>query len=168
MRASGAGRSVEASPQRLDLETHIAYLLISLANKITSSASSTYMRHFGIGVTEWRILAMLAIESGITANRINQVTGVDKAVLSRAVKTLVAARHVAPVSDAGDGRRSLLSLTASGRALHNRVVVASLARDARLVMGLSAEERRTLVQLLKRLSANVPFMNAYDPSADHD
>jgi DNA-binding MarR family transcriptional regulator len=165
-RAKRGGRRAESSPQRLDLETHVAYLLISLSNKISSSASSTYMRHFGIGVTEWRVLAMLAIETGITANRINQVTGVDKAVLSRAIKSLATHGYVAPVGDARDARRSLLSLTETGRALHNRVVVASMARDARLVSGLTAQERRTLVQLLKRLAGNVPFMNAYDPSAD--
>ncbi len=154
-----------AAAPHLDLDTHISFLVIALSNRISSSATQTYMRHFGVGVMEWRVLAMLAIEPDITANRINQVTGVDKAAISRAVKALVARRYVKSVGDADDSRRSLLSLTAAGRALHDRIVVASFAREARLAKGLSPEERRTLIRLLKRISANVPHVNAYDPSA---
>lgn len=63
----------------LDLERYVLALLVFLANKLTSGASTLLRRHFGVGTTEWRIMALLAIEPWITANRICKVIGFDKA-----------------------------------------------------------------------------------------
>ena len=56
--------------------------------------------------------------------------------------------------------------TPSGEALHDRIILASLAREGRLLDGLSEDERQTLFDLLKRLSANLALVEAHDPGGD--
>ena len=77
----------------LDLERYVPALLVFLANKLTSGASTILRRHFGVGTTEWRIMAMLAVEPWIAAGRVCKVIGFDKAAVSR---TLVCLLYTSP------------------------------------------------------------------------
>ena len=143
-----------AGKPRLDPETHAAFQIVALANRISASASQAYLRCFGVGVMQWRILALTALRPGITAREISVASSVDKSPVSRAVRSLIALGHLKSAEDAGDNRRSPLFLTPSGEALHDRIILASLARERQLLNGLSAEERRTLFDLLGRMAAN--------------
>ncbi|MOA61019.1 hypothetical protein D3C78_1860520 [compost metagenome] len=66
--------------------------------------------------------------------------------------------------DPQDARRNTVSLTASGRELHDRVLKVALERERRLLSGLSAEEVDTLIELLGRLHNQVNNVNEYDPN----
>ncbi len=151
---------------RLDPERHAAFQIVALANRISSSASRAYLRCFGVGVMEWRVLALMGLKPGITAGEISQASGVDKSPVSRAVQALVEQGHVRTQEDARDNRRALLFLTGSGEALHDRIILASLAREARLLDGLAEDQRRTLFELLARLTGNMPLVEAHDPAAE--
>ncbi len=60
----------------------------------------------------------------------------------------------------------MLTLTTQGEALHDRIILSSLARERLLLAGLSADEQRTLFDLLRRLSANMDLVEAHDPADD--
>lgn len=154
----------DASGLRFNPESNAGFLLVSIANRLSASASRAYMRHFGVGVMEWRIVGLLAARPGITANQIGQVSGVDKSSVSRATKSLLKRGHVRSTEDPADSRRLMLFLTPAGQALHDRIIVASLAREELLLDGLSARDREALFRLLKHVSANMPLLNAYDPA----
>ena len=151
---------------RLDPQSHAAFQIVALANRISASASRAYLRCFGIGVMEWRVLALAALRPGITAGEVSVVSGVDKSPVSRAVRSLIALGHLRSAEDASDNRRSPLFLTPSGEALHDRIILASLAREERLLDGLSADERQTLFDLFKRLAANLALVEAHDPGSE--
>ncbi len=151
-------------PPRLDPDRHAAFQIVSLANRISSSASQSYLRHFGIGVMEWRAMALIGRQPGVTANEIAQLSGLDKSSVSRAVAALIRKGDVRAVEDPADNRRALLTLTPEGEALHDRVIAASLARERLLLSGLSAAEHSQLFELLARLSANMMLVEA-DTSA---
>ncbi|GLZ86966.1 transcriptional regulator [Metapseudomonas resinovorans] len=151
---------------QLNLARYVPALLTFLANKLATGASQCYRKHFGIGVVEWRMLSMLAVENGITANRICQVIGLDKSAVSRSLQALEAAGHVSSQVDPQDNRRNTVSLTASGRELHDRVLKVALERERRLLSGLSTEEVDTLIALLGRLHTQVNNVNEYDPEDD--
>jgi len=150
----------------LELTRYVPGLLNFLSNKLSSGASACYRKHFGVGVVEWRMLSMLAVENGITANRISQVIGLDKSAVSRALQQLAAAGHVRMEADERDGRRSSVYLTPAGEALHDSILAAALEREQRLLSGLSAEEIDTLVNLLGRLHAQVAYVNEYEPGSE--
>ncbi|CAM3593923.1 HTH-type transcriptional regulator PecS [Pseudomonas reidholzensis] len=148
---------------QLNLARYVPGLLTFLANKLATGASLCYRKHFGIGVVEWRMLSMLAVESDITANRICQAIGLDKSAVSRSLQTLEAAGRVRSQVDPKDARSYSVSLTEAGKALHDRVLKVAMERERRLLSGLSAAEVDTLVDLLGRLHAQVPYVNDYEP-----
>ena len=152
-----------SSAPQLDLARYVPALLNFLSNKLSSGASQCYRKHFGIGVVEWRMLSMLAVESGITANRICQVIGLDKSAVSRSLQALEVAGRVRTEVDPADGRRYTVSLTESGVQLYNRVLMVALERERRLLSGLSSAEVDTLINLLGRLNTQVSHVNDYDP-----
>lgn len=79
------GADARRSPHALDLENYAVAYLTWIANKVSSSASTIYRKRFGVGVTDWRIMALLAVEPWIPAARISEVIGFDKAVISRSL-----------------------------------------------------------------------------------
>lgn len=152
--------------QVLDLERYVPALLVFLANKLTSSASAIFRRRFGIGTTEWRVMAMVAVDPGIAASGICRVIGFDKAAVSRALAVLQKKGLVQSRSHESDGRSSAYALTAKGWRLHDRILKISLAREQRLLGDLSAAERETLIGLLNRLHRRLPDLNGTIDGAD--
>ncbi|MCA0936904.1 MarR family transcriptional regulator [Vibrio alginolyticus] len=149
--------------QTLDLDNYVPALVNSLANKLSSGASACYRKHFGIGVVEWRVLALLAVENSITANRICQVIGLDKSAVSKAVKQAEQKQWISLKKDAQDGRQSLISLTTAGQEIHDKVLQVALKREQILLNDFSDEEQRLLIKLMHKLNQAVPSVNEYEP-----
>jgi DNA-binding MarR family transcriptional regulator len=156
---SGSVRRRPMSP-RIDRDRYLPYYLGVIANALSSSASQVYLREFGIGVNDWRVISHLGMEPGCTAQVISNVLQVDKSVVSRSVKTLVDRGLVAIESTPGFRR---LYLTGVGAALHKEMVPVALQRERLLVSGLEPAEVDQLLALLRRLHANLPTLTAYDP-----
>ena len=139
----------------LDLERYVPAFITFIANKLSKSATALYQRKFGVNVTEWRIMSLLAIEPGIPAARICHVIGFDKGPVSRTLGAMEKRGLIAIRSDPNDGRTHAISLTAKGRAIHDRVIVAAFARERRLLSCLSEDEQEVLIDLLRRLHENL-------------
>jgi DNA-binding MarR family transcriptional regulator len=144
----------------LDLERYVPALLVFLANKLTSGASAILRRHFGVGTTEWRTMAMLAVEPWIAAGRVCKVIGFDKAAVSRTLALLQDKGLIRARSHQSDGRSLVYALTEKGWRLHDRILKISLEREQRLLEDLSGGEREVLIALLNRLHRRIPAMNA--------
>ena len=139
----------------LDLDRYVPALITFIANKLSRSATALYQERFTVNVTEWRILALLAIEPRISAARICQVIGFDKGPVSRTLAVMEENGLVAIKADLEDGRTSSISLTAKGAAIHDSVIVVALERERRLLSCLSKSERETLIGLLRRVHGNL-------------
>ncbi|MBR0843620.1 winged helix-turn-helix transcriptional regulator [Bradyrhizobium liaoningense] len=139
----------------LDLDRYVPAFVTFIANKLSNSATAFYQRQFGVNVTEWRIMSLLAIEPGIPASRICHVIGFDKGPVSRTLAGLEKRGLVSIRTDPNDGRTHSISLTAKGRATHDKVIVAALERERRLLSCLSRDEREVLIDLLRRLHENL-------------
>jgi DNA-binding MarR family transcriptional regulator len=157
-----------AAGRTLDPDTHAAFQIVALANRISASASRTYLRRFGVGVMEWRVLALVARKPGIAAAEITQMSGIDKAPVSRAVGALLRRGLITVREDASDSRRSLLALAPKGAALHERMIAASLAREELLLAGLGPRERAAFFAAMRRLASNMPALDAHDPGAQDE
>jgi len=140
---------------RLDLERYVPAFITFIANKLSNSATALYQHKFGVNVTEWRIMSLLAIEPGVPAARICQVIGFDKGPVSRTLATMQKRGLIAIRTDPDDGRTHMISLTAKGRATHDKVIVAALDRERRLLACLSRDEQEVLIDLLQRLHNNL-------------
>jgi DNA-binding MarR family transcriptional regulator len=118
-------------------------------------ASRRYRETLNIGLMEWRVIALLAVEDRASPGRVAEVAGVDKSVVSRAVTALEGRGYLTVEPGQYGGRQTQLCLTAEGLAVHDRGIVAALAGEARLLEGVGEDERRQLVELLKRMTANI-------------
>ncbi len=160
-RAAQAASADEDQPgvaQPIDLGRYVPAFVTFIANKWSRSSSALYRRQFGIGIVEWRLIVLLAIEPWITAARCDQVIGMDKAAVSRSVRLLEKRGLIATRQNAVDSRRREMALTAAGCALHDQIAVVALNREARLLSCLNANEIDTLVALLDRIHQNLPAL----------
>lgn len=139
----------------LDLDRYVPAFITFIANKLSNSATAFYQRNFGVNVTEWRIMSLLAIEPGIPASRICSVIGFDKGPVSRTLAAMKKRGLIAIRSDPADGRSHSIALSAKGRATHDKVIIAALAREQRLLSCLDKQEQETLIVLLRRLHDNL-------------
>ncbi len=149
----------------LNLAHYVTYFFTVLANKLSSGASRLYLKRFGIGIIEWRVMAMVAIEPDIAPARITQIIGLDKASVSRESRRLEEKGYLAVAEDPSNQRRKLLSLTPLGYELHDRIIQVALERERRLLSDLSPDEVETLVDLLQRTTAKIPHVNEFDPGS---
>jgi DNA-binding MarR family transcriptional regulator len=147
-----------AVPLRLDFERYLPFGLTAIANKIARSASRVYLRRFGVGINEWRILANLRANPGVTANQICQHSGLDKAAVSRSLRLLEDGGMIETCGDTQDVRGRALRLTDRGDALHNSLIEVALRREAALLDGFTEEERQMLLSFIARLHANVALV----------
>jgi DNA-binding MarR family transcriptional regulator len=141
------------SVHALDLDSYVPAYLTFLAGKQSNSASATYRPKFGVGITDWRIMALLATEPWISAGRMCDVIGLDKAAVSRSLRGMKSSGIVEVKRD--DQSRQLVALTRKGLNLHDRIVKISLEREQRLLGSFSVFERKMLVSFLSRMHAQV-------------
>jgi DNA-binding MarR family transcriptional regulator len=147
----------------LNLETYIPALLTFVSSKLSTRAGEIYRRRFGVGITEWRILATVAVEPDVPASRICQLIGIDKALASRVVQSLKSRGFVMVRRDARNGSRYFIRLTAAGERIHDQILTVVKEREKILHSGFSADEISTIVDLLHRLHKQADVVNAYEP-----
>lgn len=135
----------------LDLEHFLPYRLSVLSNRVSSAIARVYVERFALGVTEWRVIAVLGRYPGLSANEVAQRTAMDKVAVSRAVARLLEAGRLEREMHDDDRRRSVLRLSAAGRSIYDEVAPLALAFERRLLEGMDATERDLLFRLLDRL-----------------
>ena len=148
------------SARAMDMDAFIPAALTNLAQKITAGASATYRPRFGVGITEWRIIALLAAEPWIAPVQICESTGLDKAAVSRGLRDLAAEGLVEARGVDGARRRVPVALTAKGLAIHDRMIGLALERQERLLEGFSAEERAQLQDFIARMRRRLERIRA--------
>jgi DNA-binding MarR family transcriptional regulator len=151
----------ECAEQVLDRENYVPYYINMISNKLTRGSSRLYIRKFGIGVIEWRILGFLKRDGRSSANEICAVLAIDKSAASRAIQDLEAKGLV--TIDPIDRRQRALSLTEKGGALHDQILPIALQRERILLSSLDAKDRKELLRLLRKLRENIAVVNEHQP-----
>jgi DNA-binding MarR family transcriptional regulator len=160
--ASSEPEADRRSPLAIDMDVFVPAALTNLAQKITAAASAIYRPQFGVGVTEWRIIALLAAEPWIAPVRICDATGLDKAAVSRSLRDLMTAGFVEASNSAPNRRRVPVALTAKGLAAHDRIVVVALARQERLLNSFTPDERALLRDFIVRMQRELDALKEED------
>jgi DNA-binding MarR family transcriptional regulator len=162
----GAGRCPEArisSPTRLgkaghrviDINTYIPYFLSSVNNALSSGASAQYLRDYGIGIVDWRVISMLAIEPGIPASRICSVVSLDKGATSRSLAKLAEVGMVTFETFENDPRRRKWTLSEAGYDIHDTILAAALERERKLIAGVDPDDLEAFLRVIRIMRRNV-------------
>ena len=156
---SGAALPAETASRQehapIELENFLPYRLSILSNTVSQAIASDYQQRYDLGVTEWRVMAVLARFDGLSAREVAERTAMDKVAVSRALARLVASGRVSRSIHSNDKRRSVLGLTADGWRIHDDVAPMARARERQVLAKLDAEERVWLERILNKLDGRV-------------
>lgn len=144
------GNRPDGAPD-FDLEQFFPYRLSVLSNTVTRALARLYESEHDLTIAEWRLLAILARFEPLSASGVCERSAMDKVRVSRAVTRAVSRGLVDRGVDRDDRRRSTLTLTAKGRAIHDRIVPLAQERETQILSTLSREEGARLFDVLTRL-----------------
>ncbi|WP_010186170.1 MarR family winged helix-turn-helix transcriptional regulator [Sphingomonas sp. PAMC 26605] len=142
----------------LKLDDFLPYRLSIASNRVSAAIASAYQALFGLKISEWRLVAVIAEGPGMTQQALGLATRMDKVTVSRAAAALVERGLVARQPNPGDQRSHMLALTAAGRALYEDVAPKALELEAKVFVGFSPKEIATFRAMLDRIEASAaPF-----------
>lgn len=144
-------RKLQSDPD-FQLEDFLPYRLSTLTNRVSRAFAGLYSQRFDLTVPEWRVMAVLGQEPGLSADQVCARTEMDKVTVSRAVARLLEKGHVARKFDAVDRRRSVLALSPAGQRVYGRIIPLACRYEAALTARLTPAERRNLLALLEKLA----------------
>jgi DNA-binding MarR family transcriptional regulator len=135
---------------------YTAWLITSLAQRLSRGALAYYTREFGLGSAEYRLVMALGQAGTCKGTQAAAAADLDKAAASRGLQVLAGQGHVELVKL---GREVAVSLTPQGLVLHGKLLAATRRRDKRLTRGLGAADVARLRADLLHLIDNLPYMN---------
>jgi DNA-binding MarR family transcriptional regulator len=136
----------------LALEQFLPYRLSIVSNTISQAIAADYESRFGLTMTEWRVMAVLARFPEVSAREVAERTAMDKVAVSRALARLVKSGRVSRETHDEDKRKSVLRLSEEGWIIHDEVAPQARAHEADFFSVLDAEERSWLLRILEKLS----------------
>lgn len=139
----------------IDLESYFPFFLGTVSNRWTATSSRLYLGRFGIGIGEWRVLASIHFLARASSNEIVALIAMDPGAVSRSVAKLHAEGLIVAAAGKFTGRTKPFVLTAKGRKLHANLQRVALRREDALLGALSAEERRTLIELMRKVLSRI-------------
>lgn len=139
----------------IDLNTYVPSFLSTINNALSRGASQKYRDQFGIGIVEWRVMSMLAIEPNIPAVRIGEVICTDKGQVSRALLKLYEAGLVESEIVSADVRKKNWWLNDNGCAMHARILEIAIERERQLIAGCDPEDIEAFLRVARIMNRNL-------------
>ena len=146
-----AEKDREKQAAALVLEAFLPYRLSVLSNTVSHTIADFYEETFNLTIPQWRVLAVLGRQSGLSAAEVADNTAMDKVAVSRAVGGLIKAGRVRRRFASDDRRRSILELSPKGRDIYQAIVPDALFYEKELVSSLTQEECDGLSKILDKL-----------------
>ena len=145
--------------EAIDLDRYIPTVLSRVVGRLRSSANEFFGQQYGISLLEWRILSFVAAEGPSSVYAIWTKATLDKAAVTRALQGL-RDRGLVTVQDvAGQKRRkTAVTLTAAGVALHEATFGEVVIRHQRLLHGLSTQDIEHFLATLTHMEGQIEAM----------
>ncbi|MCF6320752.1 MAG: MarR family winged helix-turn-helix transcriptional regulator [Rhizobiaceae bacterium] len=146
--------------QIVDITTYTPYFLSAVNNALSRGASQQYLQDFGVGIVEWRVISMLAIEPRISASRVCEIVNLDKAGTSRALKRLQEQEYVNFEASQSDPRRKFWWLNSLGYELHDKILNVALKRERQLIEGVEPADLEIFLKVIRKMRKNVDHLES--------
>lgn len=140
------------SKYELYLEEFLPYQLSYLTNLVSQDLASLYTERFGIAHTEWRVMAVLGVESRVSAAYVAEKTAMDKVAVSRAINGMIKRGLIDRKFANDDKRRSELALSEAGRKKYQKIVPLVQEYEKNLLKQLDEKEKQALNAILSKLT----------------
>jgi DNA-binding MarR family transcriptional regulator len=119
-----------------------------------------YLQPAGLSVPEWRLIATVATLSPIQFADVTAMSTMDKGQVSRALQLAKSKGYldtgigVTPPAGGLDGRsasRVVVTITPAGREIYQQVMAVAQRYQMQLLDLMTADERRVIASLLRRI-----------------
>ncbi|WP_439582484.1 MarR family winged helix-turn-helix transcriptional regulator [Dyadobacter bucti] len=140
---------------REDLKNSLQFKL-GIVTKLVFKKMNAQLVQEGIPVLAEQLPILMVVyfqEHAMTQQEIANLLQKDKAGIQRSVQTLYKDGFLKIESDVEDKRKNLVTLTASGKFVCERIQALVIAFDNQVMEHFSEEERNTLNGLLDRVAA---------------
>lgn len=105
-----------------------------------------------VTVAEWSLMRTLFDKPPTSPSRLAEQMGLSRGAITKLADRLVAKLLMTRAADPHDGRAQTLALTAHGVALVPELATLADQNDAEFFACLPADERETLLRLLKKMT----------------
>lgn len=108
-------------------------------------------QHYGLSRPEFVVIFSLGLLDGAYARDIGASSGFPQNTLSRAIHKLTGLKLVSRTPDHRDGRRFILSLTVTGRALFDAALPRFVSFERMMLDALDDDEQQQLSKLMAKM-----------------
>jgi len=144
-----------AALEPADLPDSVFFKLVRVVNLTARPFQQRVGRRHELTLNEWRTMAVLGAQPGLTATQVADLTGLDKMAVSRALGGLQRHKRLHRHEDPTDMRCTRLYLSSIGKALFAAVGAQAREREAELFAGVAPDELRQLDAILDKLIESV-------------
>lgn len=133
------------------------YRLSYIANALVLPLYDAVKRDFDLLRGEYLLLFCLSHFPVLTARDVAEMSKRPRNTISRAVHRMLNDGYIDRVPDPEDGRQARLTITQSGRELHDRVMERFRSRETQGFQILDKDDRATLDRILQKLALHIAF-----------
>ena len=136
----------------LTVDNFITTVMSQTVNALRRVTTLPYAKRFGLTVSEWRILSLMAHARSMPFAELVVQSTSDKALVSRTLR-LLEQRGLVSLEAEGPAPRKRLTclITPAGEALHAQVIPVARKAQAAMIQLMTPEERRVMYVALKRI-----------------
>lgn len=151
-------RTKRGKLQRIPLDERVSHRFSVIAKRFDQTLAAMHSKKLGISISNWKIMQVIAFFGPLSATELGGRTSLDPDKVTRAVDALVQRSYVIRKDDEADRRRVVLTLSAKGRRMHDRIEMVAGALEAELLGVLTADEHRALLSSLNKLETHAETM----------
>lgn len=133
------------------------YRLSYITNALVLPLYDAVKRDFDLSRGEYLLLFCLSHFPVLTARDVAEMSKRPRNTISRAVHRMLNEGYINRVPDPEDGRQARLTITQSGRELHDRVMERFRSRETQGFQILDKDDRATLDRILQKLALHIAF-----------
>jgi len=138
----------------LTVDAFITTMMSQVGNALRRTITLPYAEQFGLSVSEWRLLSLVAHAQRVAFSDLVLQSTSDKALVSRTLKLLEGRGLVALEAEGNTPRKKIYCVvTPAGKELHTQAIPIARARQAAAIRVLPVEERDAMYRALVKLRA---------------
>lgn len=135
----------------LPLQQYLTYRLARVQAKLNAQGARLLQEAVGLTLAQWRVVALVGAAGTTRLSELARKAALDKGLLSRNVKALIARGLIVAQQDEVDHRVQHLTLTPEGKKVFERALPITRKRQEWLREDLSEEEIRLFRKVLDKL-----------------
>ncbi len=143
----------------LVLDDFLPYRLSFTSNLVSDAIACAYEALFGLSIPEWRLVAVIAENAGITQQMIGARTRMDKVTVSRAAIALAGRGLLKRSVNPTDRRSQVLALSRQGHELYRQVAPKALELEKQIFGVFDTKELSAFVATLRRIESVISAAN---------